>query len=417
MSTPPNMSNGHAKAHSHGELKPTSGKAAILAFGKAFPSIEVKQEYLAEGYLRDTNCDDPVLKAKLERLCKSTTVKTRYVVMSPEILAKYPELTVEGATSIRQRLEISNEAVTEIGVEAAKQAISEWGRPASQITHLVYVTSSEIRLPGGDLHLARDLGLNTDVNRVMLYMLGCYGGVTGLRVAKDLAENNPGSRVLLVTTETTIIGYRPPNPSRPYDLVGAALFGDGAAAAILGTHPSPHFETPYFELHWAGQSFLPNTDHTIVGNLTEEGLIFHLGRDLPKIIEDNIEAFCDKLIKIAASNGKQELHYNDLFWAVHPGGPAILNALEKKLDLPPEKLQCSREVLMDYGNVSSNTIVYVLDYMRHKLTSNHKLNHKTIRSEANNNADHVSLHADEWGVILAFGPGITFEGLVARKLV
>ncbi|KAI5068382.1 hypothetical protein GOP47_0016727 [Adiantum capillus-veneris] len=379
MSTPTNMSNGYAKAH---ELKPTQGKAAILAFGKAFPRIEVKQEYLAEGYLRDTNCDDPVLKAKLERLCKSTTVKTRYVVMSPEILAKYPELTVEGATSIRQRLEISNEAVTEIGVEAAKQAISEWGRPASQITHLVYVTSSEIRLPG-------------------------------LRVAKDLAENNPGSRVLLVTTETTIIGYRPPNPSRPYDLVGAALFGDGAAAAILGTHPSPHLETPFFELHWAGQSFLPNTDHTIVGNLTEEGLIFHLGRDLPKIIEDNIEAFCNKLIGVASShNGKQELQYKDLFWAVHPGGPAILNALEKKLDLPPEKLQCSREVLMDYGNVSSNTIVYVLDYMRHKVASNHKLNHKTV----NNNVDHAS-HTDEWGLILAFGPGITFEGLVARKLV
>ena len=123
---------------------------------------------------------------------KSTTVKTRYVVMSREILEKYPELTVEGATSIRQRLEISNEAVTEIGVEAARQAIKEWGRPLSDITHLVYVSSSEIRLPGGDLHLARELGLRTDVNRVMLYMLGCYGGVTGLRVAKDLAENNPG---------------------------------------------------------------------------------------------------------------------------------------------------------------------------------------------------------------------------------
>lgn len=412
MSTPTNLSNGYAKAH---ELKPTPGKATILAFGKAFPRIEVKQEYLAEGYLRDTNCNDPVLKAKLERLCKSTTVKTRYVVMSPEILAKYPELTVEGATSIRQRLEISNEAVTEIGVEAAKQALLEWGRPASLITHLVYVTSSEIRLPGGDLHLARDLGLNTDVNRVMLYMLGCYGGVTGLRVAKDLAENNPGSRVLLVTSETTIIGYRPPNPSRPYDLVGAALFGDGAAAAILGTQPSVHLETPFFELHWAGQSFLPNTDHTIVGNLTEEGLIFHLGRDLPKLIEDNIEAFCDKLVGVAASNGKKDLQYNDLFWAVHPGGPAILNALEKKLDLPPEKLQCSREVLMDYGNVSSNTIVYVLDYMRHKLVNNHKSNHKTIHVEGNH-VDHVK-HSDEWGLILAFGPGITFEGLVARKLV
>jgi predicted naringenin-chalcone synthase len=274
-----------------------------------------------------------------------------------------------------------------------------------------------------------------------------------------------GSRVLLVTTETTIIGYRPPNPSRPYDLVGAALFGDGAAAAILGTDPRPETkaaandnnnnnnnsdnvgkddegskvlvyprETPYFELHWAGQSFLPGTDQTIVGNLTEEGIIFRLGRDLPKIIEDNIEAFCSNLLGKAieirgsasssssaagsgskasaeaeaeaeaasagAGAGEQALSYRDLFWAVHPGGPAILNALEKKLELPPEKLACSREVLMDYGNVSSNTIIYVLDYLRQQQRQ------QTPPSPAG-----------EWGLILAFGPGITFEGLVARKLV
>ena len=236
----------------------------------------------------------------------------------------------------------------------------------------------------------------------------------------------------MVTTETTIIGYRPPNPNRPYDLVGAALFGDGAAATILGTDPRSESipspipssnesennkngviyseEIPYFELHWAGQSFLPGTDHTIVGNLTEEGIIFRLGRDLPKIIEDNIEVFCKRLLEKAIEingNSKTQLNYNDLFWAVHPGGPAILNALEKKLDLPLEKLQCSREVLMDYGNVSSNTIIYVLDYLRQQLSP----------SPPPSSSSSPNINKDEWGLILAFGPGITFEGLVARKLV
>lgn len=142
---------------------------------------------------------------------KTTTVKTRYTVMCKEILDQYPELATEGVPTIRQRLEIANPAVVEMAKEASLACIKEWGRPAGDITHIVYVSSSEIRLPGGDLYLSCELGLRSDVGRVMLYFLGCYGGVTGLRVAKDIAENNPGSRVLLTTSETTILGFRPPN--------------------------------------------------------------------------------------------------------------------------------------------------------------------------------------------------------------
>jgi len=129
------------------------------------------------------------------------------VVINEQMLRENPNFLIEGAPTLGARLRISGDAVTKLGVEAAVEAIREWGRPISDITHLVYVSSSEVRLPGGDLHLARHLGLRPDVNRVMLYMLGCYGGASGIRVAKDLAENNPGSRVLLVTSETTLIGY------------------------------------------------------------------------------------------------------------------------------------------------------------------------------------------------------------------
>ncbi|KAJ6400316.1 hypothetical protein OIU84_015884 [Salix udensis] len=334
---------------------PTPGKATILAIGKAFPSQLVPQECLVEGYMRDTKCDDASIKEKLERLCKTTTVKTRYTVMSKEILEKYPELATEGSPTIKQRLEIANPAVVEMALNASIACIDEWGGSVKDITHIVYVSSSEIRLPGGDLYLATQLGLRNDVGRVMLYFLGCYGGVTGLRVAKDIAENNPGSRVLLTTSETTILGFRPPNKARPYDLVGAALFGDGAAAVIIGADPVIGKESPFMELNYAVQQFLP-------GNL------------------------CRKA-------GLTE--FNDLFWAVHPGGPAILNRLESNLKLNKEKLGCSRRALMDYGNVSSNTIVYVLEYMKEEL-----------KREG----------GEEWGLALAFGPGITFEGILLRGL-
>lgn len=319
--------------------------------------------------------------------------------MSEEIMQKYPELAFEGLPTVKQRLDICNPAVTEMAINASKACIKNWGRPTSDITHLVYVSSSEARLPGGDLYLAKGLGLSPEVNRVMLYFMGCSGGVAGLRVAKDIAENNPGSRVLLATSETTIIGFKPPSADRPYDLVGVALFGDGAGAIMVGSDPVLTVERPLFELHTAIQHFLPDTEKTIDGRLTEEGISFKLARELPQIIEDNIEKFCDKLMKNAGYNFKD---YNKLFWAVHPGGPAILNRLEKRLELLPDKLKSSRRALTDYGNASSNTIVYVLEYMLEE-----SLKMKTEGLETDN----------EWGMILAFGPGITFEGIMARNLI
>ncbi|PSS24118.1 Type III polyketide synthase [Actinidia chinensis var. chinensis] len=384
-------SNGAPKQNlSPSKRVPTPGKATILATGKAFPRQLLHQNCLVEGYIRDTKCEDLVIKEKLERLCKTTTVKTRYTVMSKEILDKYPELATEGSPTIKQRLEIANPAVLEMAMEASLACIKEWGGSAQDITHIVYVSSSEIRLPGGDLYLASELGLRNDVGRVMLYFLGCYGGVTGLRVAKDIAENNPGCRVLLTTSETTILGFRPPNKARPYDLVGAALFGDGAAAAIIGTDPLVGKESPFMELNYAVQQFLPGTQSMINGELSEEGIHFKLGRDLPQKIEENIEEFCKKLM------AKTGIHdFNDLFWAVHPGGPAILNRLESTLKLGSDKLECSRRALMDFGNVSSNTIFYVMEYMREELKKE---------------------EGEEWGLALAFGPGITFEGILVRSL-
>ncbi|CAN1759450.1 Type III polyketide synthase A [Linum perenne] len=382
---------------------PTPGKATLLAIGKAFPSQLIPQECLVEGYIRDTNCQDPSIKEKLERLCttyfrKTTTVKRRFTVMSKEILDKYPELVTEGTPTIRQRLEIANPAVVDMAAEASLACIKEWGRSVEDITHIVYVSSSEIRLPGGDLHLSSRLGLRSDVNRVMLYFLGCYGGVTGLRVAKDIAENNPGSRVLLTTSETTILGFRPPNKSRPYDLVGAALFGDGAAAVVVGTDPIKGKEEAFMELRFAAQEFLPGTEGVIDGRLSEEGIYFKLGRDLPEKIEDNIEGFCKKLMKKGGLG--EGVGFNELFWAVHPGGPAILNRLESKLGLNDGKLECSRKALMDYGNVSSNTVFYVIEYMR-----------EALEMKKRNGGDD-----EEWGLGLAFGPGITFEGILLRSL-
>uniref|UniRef100_M8C2Q8 Chalcone synthase n=1 Tax=Aegilops tauschii TaxID=37682 RepID=M8C2Q8_AEGTA len=371
-------------------LAPNPGKATILALGHAFPQQLVMQDYVVEGFMRNTNCNDPELKEKLARLCKTTTVKTRYVVMSDEILKSYPELAQEGWPTMKQRLDISNKAVTQMATEASLACVKASRRV---------------------LHLARALGLSPDVRRVMLAFTGCSGGVAGLRVAKGLAESCPGARVLLATSETTVAGFRPPSPDRPYDLVGVALFGDGAGAAVVGTDPTP-LERPLFELHSALQRFLPDTEKTIDGRLTEEGIKFQLGRELPHIIEAHVESFCQKLIKehpaAAAAEGDNMLTYDKMFWAVHPGGPAILTKMEGRLGLDGGKLRASRSALRDFGNASSNTIVYVLENMVEESRQRAEAPEPEPEPEGGQEC--------EWGLILAFGPGITFEGILARNL-
>ncbi|GJN20899.1 hypothetical protein PR202_gb08333 [Eleusine coracana subsp. coracana] len=238
----------------NGKSQSPRGKAMLLALGKGLPEQVLPQETVVESYLQDSCCDDPATRAKLERLCKLSCF------------------------------------VSMVTVQLFSFLVRPWmnGAALPLISHLVYISSSELRLPGGDLHLAARLGLNPNTVRTSLLFLGCSGGAAALRTAKDIAENNPGSRVLITAAETTVLGFRPPSYDRPYDLVGAALFGDGAAAAIIGAGPMTPEENPFLELHFSTQEFLPGTDKVIDGKISEEGINFKLGRDLPEKIESRI---------------------------------------------------------------------------------------------------------------------------------
>ncbi|KAJ7298749.1 hypothetical protein O6H91_09G077300 [Diphasiastrum complanatum] len=251
-------------------------------------------------------------------------------------------------------------------------------------------------MPGADFQLAKLLGLRPTVKRVMLYQQGCYAGATVLRVAKDLAENNKGARVLVACSEVTAVTFRAPCETHLDGLVGSALFGDGAAALIIGSDPVSEVEKPLYEIHWAGETILPDSDGAINGHLREAGLVFHLLKDVPGLISKNI----DKVL----ADPLEYVHFpscNEMFWAVHPGGPAILDQMETKLGLSSDKFQASRDVLASYGNMSSASVLFVLDQIRK-------------RSEEL----HLSTTGEgyEWGFVIGFGPGLTVETLLLRSI-
>ncbi|KAM7253049.1 hypothetical protein ACFE04_008744 [Oxalis oulophora] len=372
------------------------GPATILAIGTAVPTNCVDQEAYPDYYFRITKSEHKAeLKEKFKRMCDKSNIKKRYMHLTEEILTENPNLCAYEAPSLDARQDIVVVEVPKLGKEAAAKAIKEWGQPKSKITHLVFCTTSGVDMPGADYQLTKLLGLRPSVKRFMMYQQGCFAGGTVLRMAKDLAENNKNARVLVVCSEITAVTFRGPSETHLDSLVGQALFGDGAAAIIVGSDPIPEVEKPLYEMIYAAQTILPDSDGAIDGHLREVGLTFHLLKDVPGLISKNIEKSLTEAFKPLGISD-----WNSIFWVAHPGGPAILDQVEEKLGLKPEKMRATRQVLADYGNMSSACVHFILDEMRKKSIADGQ---KTTGEGL------------EWGVLFGFGPGLTVETVVLRS--
>ncbi|WKA06883.1 hypothetical protein VitviT2T_024762 [Vitis vinifera] len=268
-------------------------------------------------------------------------IKKRYMHLSEKIIKENPNI----GASLDARQDIANVEVPKLGKIAAVNAIGEWGQPKSRITHLVFCTTTSLHMPGADYQLAKILGLEPKVKRVMLYLQGCFGGGTVLRMAKDLAENNVGARVLVLIS--------------------------------------------------ADQMFIPDSENAVEGHVCEMGLVVNLAKNVPNLIFEYIEK-C--MVEAFGPLGIND--WNSLFFIVHPGGRAILDQIEAKLSLKKEKLEVSRHVLREYGNIVSSCVFFVMDEMRKR----------SFKEEKATTGEGL-----EWGVLLGFGPGLTVETVVLRS--
>ncbi|XP_073110447.1 chalcone synthase-like [Elaeis guineensis] len=374
-----------------------NGPATIMAIGTANPPHAVDQSTYPDFYFRITKNEHKVeLKEKFKRICEKSMIKKRYMYLTEDVLKENPNMCAYMASSLDARQDILVEEVPKLGKEAAVKALKEWGRPKSNITHLVVCSTSGVDMPGADYQLIRLLGLNPSVKRVMLYHQGCFAGGTVLRIAKDLAENNKGARVLVVCSEITVVTFRGTDDIHFDNLVGQALFADGAAALIVGADPMPDVERPLFEMASAAQLILPDSEGAIEGHLREVGLTFHLLNQVPTIISKNIEKSLEEAFQPLGISD-----WNSLFWIAHPGGPAILDAFESKLKLKPEKLRATRHVLSEYGNMSSACVFFIMDEMR-------KWSAEEGKGTTGEGLD--------WGVLYGFGPGLTMETVVLKSM-
>jgi alkylresorcinol/alkylpyrone synthase len=234
--------------------------------------------------------------------------------------------------------------------EAAAKAIAASGLAPGDIDGVVTASTTGIATPSLEARVGPRLGLRGDVRRVPVFGLGCAGGVNGLATASQLAASEPGTNWLFVTVETCSISIRLDSDD-PAAVVATALFGDGAAAAVVTSG-----EHSLARITGSAEKLWPNTQRIMGWDVEETGLAVVFDRAIPPFIESELaQAVEEMCAKLGISRGDIDR------FCCHPGGVKVIDAIETALGLNQGELNLEREVLRDYGNMSAPTVLFVLE--------------------------------------------------------
>lgn len=356
--------------------------AHINGIGTAVPEHDIHQPINA--VLR-TMLTDERKRRVFDRMAEHSGVRHRYSFMRADgrddgqdvdasgfySRGNFPGTSARMALYETEALRLAMNAVAALKLEIPTDKLDG-------ITHLVVVSCTGFAAPGLDLQLAANLGLRPDVQRTLLGFMGCSAAVPALRVAHQAIHTDPDSRVLVVNLELCSLHLQ--ETSDLNSLLSLALFADGASAALVTAQPTGIALLDFLAI------IIPDSSDLITWHVGDQGFNMHLSGQVPQRINETLreemrQAGSNKLLR-----GEQVRDFD--LWAIHPGGRTVLDAVETGLGLKPADLSSSRHILHDYGNMSSATIMFVLQDM--------------LRLYQN---DHNAAR----GLAMAFGPGMVAE--------
>lgn len=286
---------------------------------------------------------------RLSRVFETTGIRKRHAVQPIEWFVEprgWPERTAAYLKGGQ-----------DLFVEAATRALDEAGLLASEVDAIVTVSSTGIATPSLEARALTRMGFSPGVMRVPVFGLGCAGGVSGLAIAGRLAEARPGSNVLFVTVELCTLSFRLDTLTKA-GVIATALFGDGAAACVLRAG-NTNRDRPIAEIEAAGDHTWPDTLDIMGWEVEETGFGVVFARSIPPFAAAHIGPVMDTLLQ------QWELHSSDIDrYVCHAGGTKVITALETALTIEQGGLDHEREVLAEYGNMSSPTVLFVLDRVR-----------------------------------------------------
>ena len=318
---------------------------SIAGLATALPNVTVEQDVVLDWARRMMGHQ----VGRFERFAaafENAGIRTRYAVAEPDWF--------ETPRSWQERNELYISAATALFVQAAEESLLAAGWDPEAVDVVVTISSTGIATPTLEARAFSKIGLREDILRVPVFGLGCAGGVSGLSIARDLAAAERGRRVLLVAVEACTLQYRSQEP-RKADVIAAALFGDGAAAACL-TSDKAERSGHVYSVGKGVQRIWPDTLPIMGWDMGKNSLDVVFDKSIPAFVG---EEFQPALEDALAAIGRDLEQFERV--VCHPGGTKVLQAIEQCLSLRPGTLDIERDVLRDYGNMSAPTVLFVLD--------------------------------------------------------
>ena len=366
---------------------------SIRSIETALPGVEIKQ-----GDIRDVFLAQPGRSRLAQRLIASafdsSAIDTRHTVVDELAGSSAPAapghvpvfydadagLVLDPSTGTRNALYA--ERSPELVVTAARRALeAAHGIESSDVTHVVTVSCTGFFAPGPDFALVRDLGLSPRTQRYHLGFMGCYAAFPALRAARDFCRSDPQAVVLVVCVELCSVHLQASDD--PDTIVASSVFSDGAAAAVVSGREVTG--GPVLDLDAFDTTLTPVGEGDMAWTIGDHGFEMVLSRYVPAIIGEHIHGALAPLLAGDASLAGQPAATVDL-WAVHPGGRSILDKVQHALSLSDAQLEPSRSTLAEHGNMSSATVLFVLQRLLRAGTT-----------------------APQRVCAMAFGPGLTVE--------
>lgn len=351
--------------------------AHLNQISSAVPDQEVHEYFLrfAESSLRAK----PKQRAMFRRMAERSGIERRYSCLS---LASDPNgpivdsagLFQRGAfPSTAERMDFYDIAAADLAMRAVEGL--HLGAERQRITHLIVASCTGLSAPGLDLEIVHRAGLSSSVERTMVGFMGCYAAISALKIANHIVRSEPEARVLVVNCELTTLHLKETDDLE--QLLTFSLWGDGCSAALVTANE--------FGLRLDGFKALLARDakDLMTWKVRDDGFDMVLSGKVPATIQAVLAGNVEKILR---GDTVDEI---DL-WAVHPGGRSVLDAVQRTLNLAPEALETSRDVLRAFGNMSSATIMFVLARMLEEGKAGGK------------------------GCGMAFGPGLTAETMTFR---
>jgi len=351
---------------------------SIAGLGTALPPFSISQDQIA-AFSRPLCCDDANQAELFSLIFQHAGVNRRHSVLQLGECEKtfvpqsfYPLRDCGRGPSTARRMQEYETAAPPLAIAAARKALDDAQLVPDEVTHLVTVSCTGFMAPGIDMKVLEGLMLKPTVERTHIGFMGCHGAINGLKVARGCLTAEPEARVLVCCVELCTLHFF--TGWDPEKIVANALFADGAAAVVCQTSPAPPpldeaagrppisiQDGTAWKLAAVGTMRIPDSSAAMSWRIGDYGFDMGLSRQIPELIGLHLRGWVESWL------GRQGLALEDIgSWAVHPGGPKILDAAEQALSLPAGALEDSRAVLAECGNMSSPTLLFVLERLRER---------------------------------------------------